>query len=875
MPKHPVQRVNPTDARGSFAQRKPAGVVCAVRGSLIHAQELKQNSLQFVDSIVAQDIGKLPDNSVADALQRIPGIQVGRSNGEVSTVVIRGLPNLGTTLNGHEIFTGNNRGVALQDIPAELIAGVDVYKTSTPEQTEGGIAGLIDIRLRRPLDFKKAEIAGGARAIRGENAKKTGYVGSVLLSDRWKMENGGEFGALVSSSYQRQHFLDSISFNFLFSPFNTPDGTIVIPDTQGAQTVPGDRRRIAHSVSLQWRPTSELEFYTDVFYTEYRNKHQVHFLIGLPKVNGVFDSATLYPGTNVASDMVTTGNLHLTSTQAFDDRTDGYQAVAGTKWHRDNVKLGTEIVYNWNSVKTRAVIVDTQWAPVAPATFHYNFNKNGMADLRITGGDITDQNDFYLWGLFDNHDYATSDQISWKADAEYALKGFIKSVKAGVRLANRDVKFRQTTVNNIAPPGGRGVYGIDNPDANPDASVSLASIAGMGSVSPDGNFSDYGTPNWVGANPDFLYNNTGTIRQLFGLPTRDPDFDPAKAFTDKEKTYAAYVQATYGATVGGMPLDGLVGVRVAKTKQSLTGYFPNGSPLSSDADQTDVLPVLTGRLRMTDKLLLRGSIGRTVTRPDFSQLNPATSLVDPTTTGGAFGTGNGGNPELTTVRSDNFDLSLEYYFARESYVSATGFVRRIDGYVQNFAAQETSGPFTYIVGRPRNSGKGELKGLELSYQHFPAFLPDFLKGFGWQTNFTYIDGDTDAANPDPALVGSRIRQPYPQVAETSYNVIGIYERGGFSARLAYNYRGEFTDTFNGPNNVAPDPLASLRQIIVKPTKTLDFSASYRFSHQLTLTFDVTNITDSVYHDYFYDQSRYPRDTRAYDRTYALGLRFHY
>ena len=307
-------------------------VVSEVRGSLIQAQEVKQNSLQFVDSIVAQDIGKLPDNSVADALQRIPGIQVGRANGEVATVVIRGLPNLGTTLNGHEIFTGNSRGVALQDIPAELIAGVDVYKTSTPEQMEGGIAGLIDIRLRRPLDFKGREIAGGGRVIRGENAGKTGYVASVLLSDRWKTEGGGEIGALVSSSYQRHRFLDSISFNFLFSPFTTPDGPIVIPDTQGAQTIPGDRRRLAHNVSLQWRPNQELEIYSDFFYTEYRNKRQVHFLIGLPKVNGVFESATLYPGTNVASDMATTGNLHLTSTQAFNDRTDGYQAVAGTKW---------------------------------------------------------------------------------------------------------------------------------------------------------------------------------------------------------------------------------------------------------------------------------------------------------------------------------------------------------------------------------------------------------------------------------------------------------------------------------------------------------------------------------------------------------------
>ena len=118
-------------------------VVTGVRGSLISAQEIKQNSVQFVDSIVAQDIGKLPDNTVADALQRVPGIQVGRDNGEVNSVVIRGLPNLGTTLNGREVFTGTGRAVALQDVPSELVAGVDVYKSNAPDQVEGGIAGLI------------------------------------------------------------------------------------------------------------------------------------------------------------------------------------------------------------------------------------------------------------------------------------------------------------------------------------------------------------------------------------------------------------------------------------------------------------------------------------------------------------------------------------------------------------------------------------------------------------------------------------------------------------------------------------------------------------------------------------------------------------
>jgi TonB-dependent receptor len=191
-------------------------VVNTVRDSLISAQEIKQNAPQLVDSIVAEDIGKLPDNSVADALQHLPGIQVGRGNGEVGTVLIRGLPNLGTTVNGNEIFTGTSRGLALQDIPAELVAGVDVYKSTSPEKVEGGIAGLVDIRLRKPFDFDRPRRAGGLRLIWGENADKIGYVGSLLFSNRWKTAKG-EAGLLYAGAYQQRYFVDQTAFTCLLN----------------------------------------------------------------------------------------------------------------------------------------------------------------------------------------------------------------------------------------------------------------------------------------------------------------------------------------------------------------------------------------------------------------------------------------------------------------------------------------------------------------------------------------------------------------------------------------------------------------------------------------------------------------------------------
>ena len=839
-------------------------VVSGVRASLISAQEIKKQSVQLVDSVVAEDIGKLPDNTVADALQRVPGIQVGRDNGEVNTVVIRGLPNLGTTLNGHEIFTGTGRGVALQDIPAELVAGVDVYKSNAPDQIEGGIAGVIDIRLRRPFDFGGFAMAGGFRGISGKFADGKSWIGSALVSNRWKLSGGGEFGALFSVSYSQYHFKDQRVFNFLWEPVPSGGGvtvpTMELPVTAGSLLVPGDRKRPAYNLSLQWRPNRDLELYSDVLFTGYRNKHDVYFFIGFPRF-GAFQSVTLNPGTNTVSKETTTNNFHLNSTQAFDDRTDSYQGVFGAKWTHDNLKVTSEVVYNWSSFKNRGVIVDVQY--IAPSTFTFDLNNPDGTNVSISGGSIKDANNFRFWGLFDNHGYATSKQTAWKTDADYFVnQGILTKLKGGIRISSRDARSRQTSANDIAPAAGRGV-------------TPTASIAGFGGLAPDGLFSSsqFGASNWYAGNPDFQRDHVALLRPVFGRPVTDPNFDPTQSFTDKEKTYAAYGQAGYKVDVGGNPLEGLAGLRLVKTDETLVGNLASGAPVNGTKSHTDLLPVVNGRLKMPDDILLRFSAGRSVTRPNFADLSPVVSLNSPTTTGGALGTGSGGNPDLKSVTSDNYDLAVEYYLAKSSYASLSGFYRSIDGYVQTFSSTETIGGVGYIVTRPRNSGKGHLQGFEAAYTQFFDFLPEAFKGLGMQANYTYITGDADAADTSPgAAVGARVRRPYTQVSKNSYNVVGIYERGAFSARLAYNWRGGYVDTFDGPNA----PGSPLRTIRVKATSRMDFSASYNWGKHVTVTLDATNLLNQKFQDYFGDNpTLHPRDSRLYDRTIELGMRYRY
>ena len=165
-------------------------IIRGVRSSVESAQEVKRTALQVTDSVVAEDVGKLPDNSVAEALSRIPGVQINRIRSDASATLVRGLPNVVTTLNGREIFTTSGRGIALADIPADLLQRVEVRKTNSPEHLSGGIAGGIDVQLRRPLDFAGSEAAMSLRGIYADQAKSTSPVGSALVSNRWDTGHG-------------------------------------------------------------------------------------------------------------------------------------------------------------------------------------------------------------------------------------------------------------------------------------------------------------------------------------------------------------------------------------------------------------------------------------------------------------------------------------------------------------------------------------------------------------------------------------------------------------------------------------------------------------------------------------------------------------
>ncbi|MEI9904754.1 MAG: TonB-dependent receptor plug domain-containing protein [Asticcacaulis sp.] len=220
-------------------------VVKGVRASLTKSLSNKRKATQVVESIVAEDIGKLPDNNVIEALQRVTGVQVtDRAGGEVGTISIRGLPDVETTWNGRNIFTASGRSEALQDIPATLVRQIDVYKTRDASQLENGLAGQIDVSSLRPFDFKGPEISVAARETYLEPAKSSNPNISALFSNRWSTGNG-QFGALLNLSYENTKYRNESVTPGALVPFSTVDnpalGANAAPDGCNGNWTPLER----------------------------------------------------------------------------------------------------------------------------------------------------------------------------------------------------------------------------------------------------------------------------------------------------------------------------------------------------------------------------------------------------------------------------------------------------------------------------------------------------------------------------------------------------------------------------------------------------------------------------------------------------------
>jgi TonB-dependent receptor len=850
-------------------------VITGIRGSLRSAQAIKRNAPTIVDSIVAEDIAKLPDNNATEALQRITGVQVSRDVGEGGAIAIRGLPQVETTLNGRETFTaGGGRSFNLEDLPAELISRIDVYKAPTADLIEGGLGGLVDIRTRLPFDFRGFTASATARGIYSDLRKKWEPQASALLSDRWNT-GIGEIGILGAISYQKRAYRQDIDSTGAPTP-RIPgtagqifaDRTVFAPNGNYQVLVTGVRERIGANAALQWRPSPNLEFNLEGQYQHFKTTQQQYSALiptaGSPVVPG---SATVFPGTDDIEQASYTNQVINAGGTERDLLDVNKQIALNGKWTSGGLTLGGDIAYT----KSSNDLVYTELDLVTHAPVFTQFVGTNPPSSSTTGIDLSDIANYTVGGLTRNENHFVGHEWAGRLDGEYKFEGsFLSAIDVGIRHADRTVAqqnplryFAQTTSTNPASYPGlfedNGFFDFYTKKGNVDFQR------------------DY--PH---ADPSQLRNNFDSVLDQLGLtgvraPSTSSINSQLAQFSADEKTFAAYAMAKFGFNAG-VPIDGNIGVRYVRTEDSIEGnqlqttqnangifvpVVPNAvEPVSVRNNYSNVLPSVNVRAHLTDKLQMRFAASETLTRPDFSQLSPAVTVVP-----GQLAASSG-NPSLQPIKSKNADLSLEWYFSHTGSLYGALFYKKVNGFIFTRATPNVTigGISGYTVSQPSNSGTGTVKGAEVGYQQFFDFLPGPLSGFGVQANFTYAQSQAPTS-----LVG--FSAPLTGLSKYSYNLAAMYEKYGISARLAYNYRSSFQSSILAGAYTPPGgtTIPYVFPVFTAGYGWLDASLNYDVTPNVTLTADAQNLLRTQIHQY-YEVSTRPGQFTIDDRQFMIGAR---
>ncbi len=891
------------EAAKTEAQQLDTVTVTGVKASLTKSLAVKRTSDQVVESVVAEDIGKLPDNNVVEALQRVTGIQVtNRAGGEVGTLSIRGMPDVETTWNGRNIFTASGTQVALQDIPSTLVRQIDVYKTRDASQLETGIAGQIDVKSLRPFDFKGAKFSVAARETYLDPAKKANPQLSAMASDRWTT-GAGEFGALVNLSASRTDYRNESVTPGALVPFASPnaaedpagytplqrifDTTVWTPGTHTGlpeaagstlnfngkaypyylsrdaifqDDVRGTRERPAANLALQWQPNADSVYTFEAMYNGYRDKAFSQLLFSFVDWWGNLGSnpagsITTYPGTNIIKTRTVGSVYGFNSGDYTTSATDSFVYALNGKWNLgDRLRLDGDVSYQTS--KFHSEFTATRIDRVADA-INVDFNSGG-GNMSFHFNDNTKLLDPTQWNVAQFYDNANRNEgsagtanLSGSYEADW---GAVKTLHFGLRYDDRKASEANRTQSaylgkNLATLGSNYYW------TNSGFGTDISSVP----------------RSWMSANAYTIRDNIDAWRQMYhaadaNFLTTD-QLHLQKTFDVDEKTSNLYLMADTENELLGHMLKGNFGVRYTNVGTDMTFYKVDATtkavtPSSASKSTGKFLPSMTLRYEPAKDVLLRFNYGETLRRPNFGDLNPVLQLADDVSKVG-YGSGSGGNPDLKPTRSKNLDLTAEWYFQKDSALYGTAFTRRIEGLVVGLRhkvhvdrandpfANSTSGGdhsngYDYVINSPVNASNGRISGFELGTVYFPKGLPWYLDGLGFQGSYTQLSSSQNVPDAnDAGVVTAQLQTPFFGVSNRSYNATLAYEKGPVGARLSYVWRSGFLAS----NEAAlfANPIGIWRH----PEHSLDFQLTYNINDRMSFDISGVNLTNEMQQQYYH------------------------
>lgn len=862
-------------------------VVRGIRKSMKAAIDIKKAAINTVDSIAAEDLGKLPDQNVAESLQRIPGVTIERNRGEGRYVSVRGFgPKFNAvTVNGRTLATDNNgREFSFDVLPSELIAGADVYKSPQANINGASIGATVDVRTLRPLDQSKPfSIAGSIGSQWAELADTQNPEASGVMS--WR-NDARTFGVALSASYMDQEVRDdefTIGAGHVYrsstdsyynaggvagarlGPDVAPFTHVSMPSNLSPFFFVRKKKMTGLNGSVQWKPAENLTLTLDTLYskadiTEDQTGLAYDFSGGTlveqvvqgneavyqRYTGGTVDQILQHDTRDVTTSMVgfnAAWKATDTLTLSFDASTS--KAQRRGKEDSDFTTIRRKNMDLWFDRRSGSPIYDYGFS--SPAYDNASTNPKGITAH------------YYIWGGGSDIDDKTNE---FKLDAKWAPEGAV-TLYAGLASEQRT----KTITTNSMPFGQQCAYcGSDR--VLPESLFSNTNMDFFSSHS--GNI----IRDWVAYDPLALINQVKQFADADGKAFAPGVFDPAGSSVVDEKVTIGYLMSDIRTEIGGMPLAINAGVRVEDTNytssgasQTVLSAVPNGNgqniitvsgvvPVSFDGHYTDILPSLNARLNLTDELIARFSASRVLTRPTLSDLSPKQSIQ----TNPGNETIKRGNPDLQPFRASQIEGGLEWYFNRLSLLSFNAFYKNIDSFVTLTTTPQKVDQVTFQVTVPTNGKGAVVKGFELGYRQVFSDLPSPFDGLGAQVSYTYAESDANYVN-----AVANVSYGLEGLSKDSYTLVGFYEKYGFQARIAYTWRDKFLQVASGRNG-EPEYFDAYGQ--------LDAGVSYDINDHFTVYLDGLNLTDE--NEFIYSVT--PDRTKEYRTTgkrVSAGIRFRY
>lgn len=911
--------------------------VTGIRSSLIKSMEIKKTAASIQDSIVAEDIGKFPDQNVAESLQRISGVMISRTNGEGSQITVRGL---GPKFNAVKI---NNRTLAttergrefdFQVLPSELISSADVVKTSRANLGEGGIGAYVTINTARPLDSSGEHFAGSIHTKYNDLAEELTPKLSAIYSNTYMDDTVGVllgFSHVESENRIDAHataFWDFFnveavadSVGFLHNDVRDTQGNVI---TTGPVWYPGraqfamdteERERTSANVTLQFAPSDDSVHTFDLLYSDFKREAFSNGMQAPLQRAGwkdvVIDSnRTAISGTKLWT-QVSDGNGGLTAVNhpldgLFQQRGETSETLAvgynGLIYH-DKWSFEVDIAYSKAEASPRSDffvpnIVGEDTNP--DENIDSGIKNTDYISWNSVGSDIVQLESSFDWANpagvrahwnLIGHNELEDEVFESKFDAKYELDNHtISSVEFGIAYTDRE-KSVQVYDSAATQCGGVDLFTCDSLADMDDSLFSVNSGSNFLS-GESGSFAR-----------DFILINDrqGYIDGMAAL-TGEVDWGseslvPNASVVNTEETLALFTQINFEGEADRFLWSGNVGLRYIDTKNSSDGFAvqrlsvaldetsTDGDVLAvelstplyirEESDYSEVLPSVNLSLDFNNGFFTKFAASKALTRPALENVgvNKTYSHIR----ANEFSTTQG-NPFLKPYIAKQYDLAFEYYQDSGNSYSATFFYKDFDSWISASSSVEDSG---WDINLDRDAGNGDeydlpevinqssnrsgvtMNGYELAALHYFDYLGGWANGFGLQANYTFTNSSDSDTQSDGRVGVTSAGSGVEGFSKNAYNLIAFYDKNGFQARLAYNWREAFLiQRQSAVGQSLPNYADDYGQF--------DFSTSYDIDENFTVSAEIINLTDENILEYADVRSRVTL-VQYSGRRYQLGI----